>query len=632
MKKEQPRNKINRFQECCFIYLPSKGKRAIWELTHSCPYSCDYCFTSSTKELERNKKILAFKQTKFLDFFAKMKVSDVLLTGGEPLSLEEVLIGIIKSLRKNSITYSLSTSGRPLSYFKQIAEFSNDLKPRRVNLSFDPKEDRNPNFWKSNYAYVDQLINMLERNEIPVKLTSVITKTNMQNFGSHIIRLSELVRTHKNLRNIAITNPYSIGRGLECEGLSLKEIKKLHEEIKNKSKEKFPSNCTISLINFPSLNKPLQVCPAGNSVFSLMPDGNVTPCSMLYNLSRSFGIGNVLVDSAETIVSRMECFIDGVNTHINEIKTQNKRCMKCNVIERCGGGCFATMPVVSLDHAERIICKTQPKLITDQQKKIFRSIEKPPQAVSQIPSTTRQKSKLHRKVENKIWSYLKNRRPKTDPAHSLEHIENTVAIAKYIASQEGANEKIVATAAYLHDLAPRNHSMHHFHTVKSARLAEIILKPMNAFSEEEIFHIQQCIVTASYGSYLMGYEPQTIEAMIVRDADFLEAIGARGVARTFAFGAYYGSSEMGSVEHSPRHPPTIFDMNLTGPDHSPIHHFFTKLLKLKNLILTQTGKQLASRRHAFMIRFLEEYAFEESLGRNKTLQSTLEEYYRKGGK
>jgi len=427
------------------------------------------------------------------------------------------------------------------------------------------------------------------------------------------------------MKNIAVTNIYSIGRGLECKNLSLKEFRSVHESAK---KIRLPADASLSLVNFPSQHEPLQSCPAGQTVFSVMPDGVITPCSMLYNLSKSFAAGNLLSDSANTINARLDDFVKGLNRHISEIKIRNRRCMKCKVVEDCGGGCFATMPVLSLDHAERIICRRQPKLVADQQKEIFLSIERPPQVETRIPSTTVQKSKLDPKVENKILNYLTNSRPKTDPAHSLEHIENTVALARHIAEKEEANEKITIVAAYLHDLAPRNHSMHHFHTVRSARLAQIVLKKIGGFSDEETWHIQQCIVTSSYGSYILGYKPQTLEATIVRDADFLEAIGARGVARTFAFGAYYGTSEMGSVEYSPREPPTIFDMNLTGPDHSPIHHFFTKLLKLKDLMLTETGKQLAIRRHVFMVRFLDEYAHEESLGRDRTLQSTLEKYYK----
>ena len=127
---------------------------------------------------------------------------------------------------------------------------------------------------------------------------------------------------------------------------------------------------------------------------------------------------------------------------------------------------------------------------------------------------------------------------------------------------------------------------------------------------------------------MLGHKPQTIEAEVVRDADFLEAMGARGVGRAFAFGAYYGAKEMGRVDHSPRYPPVVFDMNLTGPDRSPIYHFFTKLLKLKNFLLTKTGKQLAKRRHDFLVKFLEEYASEESL-QSKSLQTYLSSFDKK---
>jgi uncharacterized protein len=574
--------------------------------------------------LERNIATLQEKKGQFVDFLKKMKVTDVLLTGGEPLLLGGVLFGIIELLGRSSISYSMSTSGDPLELLQKISALPEPMKPRRVNLSFDPIDESKRGFWKSDFSRLDKIITLLENDGVPCKITSVVTVSNLHDLEGHVSRLSALARSHTTLKNIAITATYSIGRGLECKGLELDNLKRILKVVTTHS---FPTGTSLSLINMPSLHENLQACPAGQSIFSIMPDGEVTPCSMLYNLSRSFGAGNVLKETPDNIIAKLDAFSQGVAKHIGEIKIQNKRCLKCKSVENCGGGCFAIMPVLTLDHSERIICKQQPKLIADQQKEIFLSIERPPQAEVQASPTSKVKSRLDPKTERRILDYLKTKRPKTDPAHSLEHIINTADIARYIAREEKANEKIAVVAAYLHDLAPRNHSMHHFHTVRSARLAQIVLeREIGGFSEAEINHIQQCIMTSSYGSYLLGYKPQTIEAEIVRDADFLEAIGARGVARTFAFGAYYGTSEMGSVEHSPRKPPTIFDMNLTGPDHSPIHHFFTKLLKLKGLILTRTGKELAATRHDFMVRFLEQYAKEESLGKNKTLQASLDKF------
>ena len=77
---------------------------------------------------------------------------------------------------------------------------------------------------------------------------------------------------------------------------------------------------------------------------------------------------------------------------------------------------------------------------------------------------------------------------------------------------------------------------------------------------------------------------ETIEEQIVQDADRLDAIGAIGIARTFAFGGKHGRSLDSSIDH-----------------------FHEKLLLLKDLLNTEKAKELAEGRHLFMEQFLEEW-------------------------
>ena len=84
-----------------------------------------------------------------------------------------------------------------------------------------------------------------------------------------------------------------------------------------------------------------------------------------------------------------------------------------------------------------------------------------------------------------------------------------------------------------------------------------------------------------------GKKPDTIEGKIVQDADRLDAIGAIGIARTFAFGGGRGR-----------------------PLDDSIRHFHDKLLLLKDEMNTDLGRKLADSRHAFLVAFLEEYRLE----------------------
>jgi uncharacterized protein len=99
----------------------------------------------------------------------------------------------------------------------------------------------------------------------------------------------------------------------------------------------------------------------------------------------------------------------------------------------------------------------------------------------------------------------------------------------------------------------------------------------------------------------------TREGMVVQDADRLDAIGAIGIARTFA----YGGSK-GREIHNPEIPPQPYETaeqyrNSTAPT---INHFYEKLLLLKDLMNTPTAKAIALNRHRFMEQFLERF-FEE---------------------
>jgi uncharacterized protein len=100
---------------------------------------------------------------------------------------------------------------------------------------------------------------------------------------------------------------------------------------------------------------------------------------------------------------------------------------------------------------------------------------------------------------------------------------------------------------------------------------------------------------------------QTLEGQIVQDADRLDAIGAIGVARTFAYGGHKGQPI-----YEPESPPMMhesFEEYKKGGG-STINHFYEKLLLLSERMNTRTGKRLAAGRHAFLERFLEQFLAE----------------------
>ncbi len=161
---------------------------------------------------------------------------------------------------------------------------------------------------------------------------------------------------------------------------------------------------------------------------------------------------------------------------------------------------------------------------------------------------------------------------RTTPSHDYGHVERVRRMAVYIAEKEGADLKVVEKAAELHDVARDMPN----HAVESAKVAERILRD-EGFDEEFIAKVVHCIEAHSFSS---GVEPKTMEAKVLSDADKLDAMGAIGVARAFMFSGERGRS----IEET-------------------LKHFEDKLLKLKDLMFTETAKKIAEERHEFMLEF-----------------------------
>ncbi len=162
-----------------------------------------------------------------------------------------------------------------------------------------------------------------------------------------------------------------------------------------------------------------------------------------------------------------------------------------------------------------------------------------------------------------------------DAAHTLRVYQNALRIAQ---SEPDCDLEIVSLAALLHDAD--DHKL--FHTENNAN-ARSFLEEHKAEKIEEII---TAINSVSF-SQNRGKRPETLEGKIVQDADRLDAIGAVGIARTFAFGGEHGRSLDSSIQH-----------------------FHDKLLLLKDEMNTAAARRLAEERHTYMIGFLEEYAKE----------------------
>ncbi len=174
-----------------------------------------------------------------------------------------------------------------------------------------------------------------------------------------------------------------------------------------------------------------------------------------------------------------------------------------------------------------------------------------------------------------------------DAAHAFDHVLRVYRLAERIARSEGADLRVVLTAALLHDIA-RDDPDHH---VRGAEQARVLLSGEPPAFVEAVAH---CIEAHRFRK---GPAPRTLEAKVLQDADKLDAIGAIGVARAFAHAGYHGHrlwAPLTAVMSSP--PPS-------GEDYTPVHEFWHKLRHLEGLLHTETARAMARERHAFMEAF-----------------------------
>ncbi|WP_342541672.1 HD domain-containing protein [Paenisporosarcina sp. FSL H8-0542] len=190
-----------------------------------------------------------------------------------------------------------------------------------------------------------------------------------------------------------------------------------------------------------------------------------------------------------------------------------------------------------------------------------------------------------------------------DASHDFQHIERVRKNARIISQEEGTvRTDLIELAALLHDVSDVKYSGIEGKAKENAILDELDL-PLS--DRQQIVEIIESV------SFSGGHEKEakTIEAKIVRDADRLDAIGAVGIARTFAYGGakgrkLYDWSETARMNMS--------ESEYRNKETASVTHFYEKLLLLKDLMVTETGKKLALQRHEFMLAFIDQLKIETS--------------------
>ncbi len=186
-----------------------------------------------------------------------------------------------------------------------------------------------------------------------------------------------------------------------------------------------------------------------------------------------------------------------------------------------------------------------------------------------------------------------------DSAHGFDHVLRVTRLAERLAMEEGADLEIVRTAALLHDVARAEQERT---GISHAELGALRAREILAGNPPE--RVEAVAAAIEQHRFRVDNPPITLEARVLYDADKLDAIGAVGVARAFAYGGQ--SQQRLWAEVDPSYATLSaddVDLSLVNGQHTPVHEFVFKLARLKDRMLTEGGRRMAAERHDFMVAF-----------------------------
>lgn len=183
--------------------------------------------------------------------------------------------------------------------------------------------------------------------------------------------------------------------------------------------------------------------------------------------------------------------------------------------------------------------------------------------------------------------------------HNMDHIDRVLNLSLKFAKQECANKEVVSLIALLHDVD--DYKLFGMENAENLTNAKKIMNNCNIDLKTQnlVLSSLKCI---GYSKLLKGFRPQTLEGKIVSDADMCDALGANGIIRVYTYSM---------KNEKPLFDKNIFPIeNMTADTYTSkcadtsVCHLFEKILKLKNLMLTDSGKKEAESRHQIIVDFL----------------------------
>jgi uncharacterized protein len=210
-------------------------------------------------------------------------------------------------------------------------------------------------------------------------------------------------------------------------------------------------------------------------------------------------------------------------------------------------------------------------------------------------------TETQQQLVDRTAAFVRSQMEGDSSGHDWWHVWRVWQNSLFISRNENADRFVTELAALLHDIA--DWKFHDGDDSAGPKAARAWLSEQS-IDESVIDHVCEIVATVSFKGAGVETPMATLEGKIVQDADRLEAIGAIGIARCFAFGG-----AKGRLMHDPEDPPELHASfedykKKSGPS---INHFYEKLLLLKDRMNTETGRTLATQRHQVLEDFLEQF-------------------------
>ncbi|MFL1696198.1 HD domain-containing protein [Weissella kandleri] len=206
---------------------------------------------------------------------------------------------------------------------------------------------------------------------------------------------------------------------------------------------------------------------------------------------------------------------------------------------------------------------------------------------------------------DEIKDYVQTMTRNDSSGHDFLHLERVLKNAEQIMQKmpdQAFDADVVRTTVLLHDLIDEK-------LIDDVNQAIDDLRVQMrewGLSDDERAAVLEIMTHMSYSANLEQHYTLSTEGQIVQDADRLDALGALGIGRTFMYGGYAGNLMYNPNEAARK--------DLTHDEYrknsTVINHFYEKLLKLADLMNTESAREIAKRRTAFMEFFLDEFKAE----------------------